>query len=70
MYTNKKLERKKLDRLKKYKEWLQDENTKSYWVGDLYKIIDDAILTNSLPAGKEKLLNAVETEYQNHLQNK
>ena len=70
MYTNKKLERKKLDRLKKYKEFLQSDYGGGYWAGDLYSIIDNAILTNSLPKGREKLLNAVETEYQKYLQNK
>ena len=40
MYTNKKLERKKLDRLKKYKEFLQSDYGGGYWAGDLYSIID------------------------------
>ena len=60
------MEQAKLNRLKKYKAWLEHEDTKVYYAGDKYKIINDLIESNSIPDYCKKVLNEIEADYQKY----
>jgi len=76
MWKETKVTEKQLNRLKKYKVWLEHEvtcgmftNTVLY-AGDLYKVVLYSIQNQVVVEASKKILNKIETQYQNNLLNK
>ena len=63
-----KITQKQVSRLKKYKEWLEHEDTEVYYAGPLlYKVLEVSIENEKIQEYHKKMLNELEEEYQNHL---
>lgn len=63
-----KITEKQVSRLKKYKAWLDQEDTEVYYAGPLVdRLIVDSIKTEKILEYQKKMLNELEEEYQNHL---
>jgi len=63
-----KITEKQVSRLKKYKAWLDQEDTEVYYAGPLVdRFITESIKTEKIQEYHKKILNELEEEYQNHL---
>jgi hypothetical protein len=71
MWKETRTTKKQLNRLKKYKAWLENETTMEFDLAiDLYKVILYSIQNEAIVEASKKILNKIETHYQNNLLNK